>query len=93
MSVSMYQNSVPIMQRLMTNLMAVIEKAEAHAAAKKLDADVLPNCRLTADMFPLKGQVQIASDMAKMGCARLAGKDQVLDRVSARRRRQRSLAR
>ncbi len=75
MSVSMYENSVPVMQRLMKNLISVLEKAEAHAAAKKLEADVLPNCRLTADMFPLKRQVQIASDMAKMGCARLAGKD------------------
>ena len=75
MSVSMYQNSVPVMQRLMKNLIAVIEKAEAHAAAKKLDPDVLPNCRLTADMFPLKKQVQIASDMAKAAAARLAGKE------------------
>ena len=54
MSVSMYQNSVPVMQRLMKNLIGVLEKAEAHAAAKKIDAEVLPNCRLTADMFPLK---------------------------------------
>ena len=71
----MYQNSVPLMQRLMKNLIAVIEKAEAHATAKKIDADVLPNCRLAPDMFPLKRQVQIASDMAKMAAARLAGKD------------------
>ena len=75
MSVSMYQNSVPVMQRLMKNLIAVIEKAEAHAAAKKIDSDVLPNCRLALDMFPLKRQVQIASDMAKFGVSRLAGKD------------------
>ena len=71
----MYQNSVPVMQRLMKNLIAVIEKAEAHAVAKKIDADVLPNCRLAPDMFPLKRQVQIATDMAKAAAARLAGKD------------------
>jgi hypothetical protein len=71
----MYQNSVPVMQRLMKNLIGVIEKAEAFAAAKKIDAEVLPNTRLAPDMFPLKRQVQIASEMAKMAAARLAGKD------------------
>ena len=75
MPVSMYQNSVPVMQRLMKNLIAVLEKAEAHATAKKIDAEVLANCRLTADMFPLKRQVQIATDMAKFAAARLAGRE------------------
>lgn len=73
MSVSMYDNSVPVMQRLMKNLIGVLDKAEAFAVAKKIDADVLPNCRLAPDMFPLKRQVQIASDMAKIAVARLAG--------------------
>lgn len=75
MSVSMYQNSVPVMQRLMRNLIGVIDKAEAHAKAKKIEDDVFVNLRLSPDMFPLKRQVQIATDMAKMGVARLAGKD------------------
>ena len=75
MSVSMYQNSVPVMQRLMKNLISVIEKAEAHAAAKKIDPEVFVNARIAPDMFPLKRQVQIASDMAKAAVARLAGKE------------------
>ena len=75
MSVSMYQNSVPVMQRLMKNLIGVIEKAEAHAKAKKIEEEVFINARLAPDMFPLKRQVQIASDMAKFAAARLAGKD------------------
>ena len=69
----MYETSIPVMQRLMRNLIGVLEKAEAHATAKKIDADVLPNCRLAADMLPLKRQVQIATDMAKGAAARLAG--------------------
>lgn len=73
MPISMYENSIPVMQRLMRNLIGVLEKAEAHATAKKIDADVLPNCRLAPDMFPLKRQVQIATDMAKSAAARLAG--------------------
>ena len=73
MPISMYETSIPVMQRLMRNLIGVLEKAEAHATAKKTDADVLPNCRLAADMLPLKRQVQIATDMAKGAAARLAG--------------------
>ncbi len=75
MSVSMYQNSVPVMQRLMRNLIAILDKAEAFAAAKKIDADVLPNARLAPDMFPLKRQVQIVSDMSRGASCRLAGVD------------------
>lgn len=73
MPISMYETSIPVMQRLMRNLIGVLEKAEAHATAKKIDAGVLPNCRLAPDMFPLKRQVQIATDMAKGAAARLAG--------------------
>ena len=51
----------------------VCEKAEAHAAAKKIDSSVLLNSRLSPDMFALARQVQIASDQAKNGSARLAG--------------------
>lgn len=75
MSVSMYQISIPVMQRLMKNLIGIIEKAEAHCAAKKIDPEVLANDRLAPDMFPLKRQVQIASDMAKAAACRLAGVD------------------
>ena len=75
MSVSMYQTCVPVMQRSMTNLIGIIDKAEAHAKAKKIDEEVFINARLSPDMFALKRQVQIASDMAKGAAARLAGVD------------------
>src|SRR5204863_6086036 len=39
---------------------------------KKIDPAVLVNARLFPDMFPLAKQVQIASDAAKGGAARLA---------------------
>jgi hypothetical protein len=54
-------------------LSGVLAKAEAFAAAKKLDASVLTTWRLAPDMFALARQVQIASDQAKNGAARLAG--------------------
>ena len=54
-------------------LSGVLDKAEAFAAAKKIDPAVLLNTRLAPDMFPLVRQVQVATDLAKNGAARLAG--------------------
>ncbi len=73
MKISMYDASVPPGIRMMNNLAVVLEKAAEHAAAKKIDHDVLVNARLAPDMFSLARQVQIASDSAKLGAARLAG--------------------
>ncbi len=75
MSLTMYEASVPVMQRRLRNLIGILEKAEAYAAAKKIEPEVLINARLAPDMFPLKRQIQIASDMAKIGVARVAGTD------------------
>ena len=69
----MYQASVPVFVRALNNLAALLEKAAAHAEARKIDPAVLINTRLYPDMLPLSKQVQIASDSAKGGAARLAG--------------------
>lgn len=73
MKISMYEASVPVFIHALNNLAAILEKGRAHAEAKKIDASVLPNLRLFVDMFPLSRQVQIASDIARVGAARLAG--------------------
>ncbi|MDP3857374.1 MAG: DUF1993 domain-containing protein [Stagnimonas sp.] len=73
MSLSMYQASVPVLVRVLSNFITVLEKAKTHAEAKKLDPLVLTSFRLYPDMLPLTKQVQIATDMAKGGGARLAG--------------------
>jgi len=73
MTISMYQASVPTMIRALNNLAAVLEKGAQHCEAKKIDPAVLVNARLYPDMFPLSKQVQIATDAAKGGAARLAG--------------------
>lgn len=69
----MYQASVPSLIRSLNNLAAILEKGAAHAEARKIDPAVLINSRLYPDMFPLGRQVQIASDIARRGAARLAG--------------------
>ena len=73
MTISMYKASVPTFIRMLDNLAAILEKAAAHAEAKKIDPAVLVGSRLFPDMFPLVKQVQIATDAAKGGAARLAG--------------------
>lgn len=73
MTLSMYQASVPVFLRALYNLQHVLRKGEEHAHARKYEPSLLLQARLTADMLPLTRQVQIATDMAKNGCARLAG--------------------
>ncbi len=73
MTISMYQASLPALVRALSNLVNILEKADAHATAKKIDPTVLINSRLSPDMFPLGKQVQIVSDIARRGAARLAG--------------------
>ena len=75
MIISMYQASVPTFIQMLNNLSVVLEKAAAHAEAKKIDPAVLINARLYPDMYPLSRQVQIATDNAKGCAARLAGLD------------------
>ena len=75
MTISMYQASVPVFVRALTNLRAVLQKGEAFAGEKGFAPEVLVQTRLIADMLPLVRQVQIATDMAKNGACRLAGID------------------
>jgi uncharacterized protein len=73
MSFSMSQASLPVFEIGLNVLSAVLDKAAAYAAAKKIDPSVLLNSRLSPDMFALVRQVQVAADQAKNGSARLAG--------------------
>jgi uncharacterized protein len=73
MTLSMYQTSVPVFIRMLTNLKGILEKGAAHAQAKKIDEVVFLNARLYPDMFTLTRQVQLASDFARGTGARLAG--------------------
>jgi uncharacterized protein len=73
MSFSMSQATLPALEIGLNALSGVLDKAEAHAGAKKIEPSVLLQSRLAPDMFPLVRQVQIATDLAKHGAARLAG--------------------
>jgi uncharacterized protein len=75
MPISMYTASVTIFTRMLTNLLGILEKAEAYADERKFKADVLVNQRLAPDMLPLSFQIQTATDGAKGAVARLAGRE------------------
>ena len=71
----MHSMSVPVFVKTLGNLSAILDKAAAHAEAKKIDPAVLLASRLYPDMFPLTKQVQVACDFAKGTVARLAGQE------------------
>jgi len=73
MAFSMSQASLPALEIGLNALSAILDKAEAFAAARKIDPAILLDTRLAPDMFPLIRQVQVATDLAKNGAARLAG--------------------
>ena len=73
MKISMYQVSAPRFIHTLGNLSAILDKAAAHAEAKKIDPLALTSFRLYPDMFPFTRQIQIACDAAKGAVARLAG--------------------
>jgi hypothetical protein len=73
MSFSMSKASLPALETGLNALSGVLDKAQGFATAKKIDPSVLLGTRLCPDMFALTRQVQVATDLAKNGMARLAG--------------------
>lgn len=72
-SLTMHTATVPTCIRALNSLAAILEKAAAHAEARKIDPAVLLGTRLFPDMLPLAMQIHVANDIAQGGAARLAG--------------------
>ncbi len=73
MTISMSSASLPIYTSMLSNLSHLLDKAQAHADAKKFDALALTQFRMAPDMLPFTRQVLIACDAAKNGVARMSG--------------------
>jgi hypothetical protein len=69
----MYKASVPVVLNALTNLKAILGKAEAWAAEKNVKEATVLNARLALDMLPFSKQIQLVSDNAKGIAARLGG--------------------
>jgi hypothetical protein len=97
MSLTMHAATAPGFTRMLTNMLVWLDKAQAHAEARRFDAGNYLGLRLAPDMLPLTRQVQIACDGAKGCMARLAGievprwddTESTLDELRARIRRTR----
>ena len=95
MSLSMHSASVPAFVSLLNNMLVWLDKAQAHAEARKFDTVNYLGLRLAPDMLPLTRQVQICTDGVKGCVARLAGleppkwedNEATLDEVRARVRK------
>jgi uncharacterized protein len=91
----MYYQTISQCVQMLKNLESWLDKAEAHAVAKKFDVGVLMTGRLAPDMKPLIYQVQSACDYVKAAAAWLSGQtppkhedtEQTIEEVRARIRK------
>src|SRR5260370_8122952 len=78
--------------QILGSLTGILTKAEAHCKAKNIAPEVLLGARLYPDMLPFSKQIQLASDFAAKGCARLThsevpstpGTEKTFDELKAR---------
>ncbi len=66
---------IPQFSKMLTNLSAMLDKAQAFADSKKFDAKNLLTDRLAPDQFDFTRQVQVTCDSAKAYAAKLTGKE------------------
>ena len=68
---SFYDASVPAFLQILGSLTGILNKAEAHCKAKNINPEIILASRLYPDMLPFSKQIQLVSDFAAKGCARL----------------------
>jgi hypothetical protein len=62
MAITLYDITVPNFLQVLSSLKGALDKGLAHAKAKGISADSLAEARLIDDMFPLRLQVERATD-------------------------------
>ena len=68
-------SSIHQMQKMLANSLAWLDKASAHAKAKKFEPDAFLSSRLAPDQYAFVRQLQAACDTVKLTAARLAGRE------------------
>src|SRR4051812_45708140 len=71
----MYYETVKQVKKTLGQIEKWLDTATAYAQAKSFEPNVFVGLRLAPDQFAFARQVQIACDTAKLGAARLSGKD------------------
>lgn len=73
MTISIFDQTVSALSRMLLNLDRIVAMAEEYAKEKNIDPAVLIQARLYPDMLPFVAQIRIATDTAKGAAARLSG--------------------
>lgn len=73
MTITLSSASLPVFKTMLGNLNHMLDKAQAHVEAKKIEPSALLQYRLAPDMLVFTRQVLIACDSAKNGVARISG--------------------
>ena len=73
MALSMYEISIPLFIHNFSILSRILLKAEKDAEKRNIDKTVFLNARLAPDMMSLTKQIQIGTDMVRLGIGRLSG--------------------
>ena len=60
--------------KMLHTLSRLLDKAQRHSEANKIDSTVLLNSRLSPDMLPLTSQVQMVCETARLATSVLTGK-------------------
>jgi uncharacterized protein len=75
LSTTLTEFSLPVFIRFLSNLRHVLGKAQQDVQARGYDEQALVQFRLAPDMLPMKTQVCIACDAAKLCVSRVSGLD------------------
>jgi hypothetical protein len=75
LTVSLHEISAGFYLPYLNNLAGLLDRAAAHATARKIDPAVLLALRLAPDMYNLRQQVEEVNRHATVSCALLAGRD------------------
>jgi hypothetical protein len=72
---NLYDATIPVFTKLLSNVEKWLDKAAAFADAKKFDVEILAVARLAPNQYTFLRQIQAACDQAKYTVAKLTGKD------------------
>ena len=75
MSTNLHSLVIPQLERVLTNLRDILERASLDLEQREIPESILLSSRLYPDMFDLQQQVQAATDIARRGTARLIGEE------------------
>ncbi|GKT46166.1 uncharacterized protein ColSpa_06347 [Colletotrichum spaethianum] len=71
MTYTLYDATVPLFVDSLNTLLAILDKAEEHAAEKNIDISLLLQAKLAEDMHPLIFQYHVATDTAMKTVTRI----------------------